>query len=134
MESYHRFYASLKNIPYVGDREELKKQLVAQYTENRTDHLHEMTDEEYRKCCEAMEKALKPDEREVFMMERKRRRSRALHQLQVYGVDTTNWDRVNEFCKQARIAGKEFKYLDFGELDALTTKMRVINRKKGKVG
>lgn len=134
MESYHRFYALLRQIPYKGAREELKKQIVLQYTLNRTEHLHEMTDEEYMNCCGTLEKIFKPDEHNVFVTERKKRRSRALHQLQLYGVDTTNWDRVNEFCKQARIAGKEFRCLDFDELDALTTKMRAINRKRKRDG
>lgn len=132
MENYSRFYAIFNRLPYNGDREEFKKSVVLQYTWNRTEHLHEMTEREYNDCCAALEKMLAPDARDVFIRERKKWRSSALHQLQLYGVDTTDWNKVNEFCKQPRIAGKEFRDLDCEELEALTKKMRAIIRKRDK--
>ena len=137
MENYSRFYAIFNRLPYKGDREELKKSVVLQYTWNRTEHLHEMTEREYNDCCAGMEKMLPPgepggDARSIFIRERKKWRSSALHQLQLYGVDTTDWNKVNEFCKQPRIAGKEFRDLDCEELETLTKKMRVIIRKRDK--
>lgn len=132
MENYSRFYAIFNRLPYKGDREEFKKIVVLQYTWNRTEHLHEMTEREYNDCCAALEKMLAPDARDVFIRERKKWRSSALHQLQLYGVDTTDWNKVNEFCKQPRIAGKEFRDLDCEELEALTKKMRAIIRKRDK--
>ncbi len=132
MENYSRFYAIFNRLPYSGDREELKKSVVLQYTWNRTEHLHEMTEREYNECCAALEKMLAPDARDVFIRERKKWRSSALHQLQLYGVDTTDWEKVNAFCKQPRIAGKEFRNLDCEELEALTKKMRAIIRKRDK--
>ena len=140
MENYSRFYAIFNRLPYRGDREEFKKSVVLQYTWNRTEHLHEMTDREYDECCRGMEKMLPAWEtaRHINLMnsklyfERKKRRSAALHQLQLYGVDTTDWDRVNEFCKQPRIAGKAFRDLDCEELEALTRKMRAIIHKRDK--
>ena len=139
--NFARFYAIFNRLPYSGDREEFKKSVVLQYTWNRTDHLHEMTEREYNDCCAALEKMLAPDARDVysrsaypspFIRERRKRRSSALHQLQLYGVDTTDWNKVNEFCKQPRIAGKEFRELDCEELEALTKKMRAIIRKRDK--
>lgn len=132
MENYSRFYAIFNRLPYKGDREEFKKSVVMQYTWNRTEHLHEMTEREYNDCCAGLEKMLSPDARAVFIRERKKWRSSALHQLQLYGVDTTDWNKVNEFCKQPRIAGKEFRDLDCEELEALTKKMRAIIRKRDK--
>lgn len=132
MENYSRFYAIFNRLPYKGDRDEFKKSVVLQYTWNRTEHLHEMTEREYNDCCAALEKMLTPDARDVFIRERKKWRSSALHQLQLYGVDTTDWNKVNEFCKQPRIAGKEFRDLDCEELEALTKKMRAIIRKRDK--
>lgn len=135
MENYSRFYALLNRLPYSGDREELKKSVVLQYTWNRTEHLHEMTEREYNDCCAGLEKMIPSEEtagREAFIMERKKWRSSALHQLQLYGIDTTDWNKVNEFCKQPRIAGKEFRDLDCEELEALTKKMRAIIRKRDK--
>lgn len=132
MENYSRFYAIFNRLPYKGDRDEFKKSVVLQYTQNRTDHLHNMTEREYNDCCAGLEKMLAPDARDVFIRERKKWRSSALHQLQLYGVDTTDWNKVNEFCKQPRIAGKEFRDLDCEELEALTKKMRAIIRKRDK--
>lgn len=132
MENYSRFYAIFNRLPYHGDREEFKKSVVLQYTWNRTEHLHEMTEREYNDCCAGLEKMLAPDARDVFIRERKKWRSSALHQLQLYGIDTTDWSKVNEFCKQPRIAGKEFGNLDCEELEALTKKMRAIIRKRDK--
>ena len=136
MENYSRFYAIFNQLPYGGDRDELKKSVVLQYTWNRTEHLHEMTEREYNDCCAGLEKMVPggPGDkaREAFIRERKKWRSRALHQLQLYGVDTTDWGKVNAFCKDSRIAGKEFRELDCEELEALTTKMRAIIRKRDK--
>ena len=91
-----------------------------------------MTEREYNDCCAGLEKMLAPDARDRFIRERKKWRSSALHQLQLYGIDTTDWNKVNEFCKQPRIAGKEFRDLDCEELEALTKKMRAIIRKRDK--
>lgn len=143
MENYSRFYAIFNRLPYKGDRDEFKKNVVLQYTQNRTEHLHEMTEREYNECCAGMEKMLpaatmpQHTEREGWLnsklyFERKRQRSRALHQMQLYGIDTTDWNEVNKFCKDSRIAGKEFRDLDCEELEALTKKMRAIIRKRDK--
>ncbi|MBQ4392080.1 MAG: hypothetical protein II826_03085 [Prevotella sp.] len=147
MENYSRFYAIFNRLPYSGDREEFKKSVVLQYTWNRTEHLHEMTEREYDECCRGMEKMIPGNAlgktrgectggdslmNSKLYFERKKRRSAALHQLQLYGVDTTNWGKVNAFCKDSRIAGKVFSELDCEELEALTKKMRAIIRKRDK--
>ena len=134
MENYSRFYSALNRLPWSGDREELKAEVVKQFTFGRTVHVSELTEEEYNDCCVGMEKMLPPDEegkrRAALVAERKRCRSAALHQIQLYGIDTTDWGKVNEFCRQGRIAGKEFRELDCEELRRLTKKMRAINKKK----
>ena len=48
------------------------------------------------------------------------------------GIDTTNWYRINEFCKDPRIAGKVFAEISFGELQALAVKLRSIIAKDKK--
>ena len=136
--NFARFYAIFNRLPYSGDREEFKKSVVLQYTWKRTEHLHEMTEREYNDCYTALEKIApqKPSgrmsERQRFFIERKKWRSSALHQLQLYGVDTTDWNRVNAFCMDSRIAGKAFRDLDCDELETLTKKMRAIIRKRDK--
>ena len=39
-------------------------------------------------------------------------------------------DRVNAFCRDSRIAGKEFRELDCEALDTLQVKLRAIRRKR----
>lgn len=128
IQNYHRFYALLGRLPGAD-----KETLVFQYTGGRTHHLHLMTEAEYRSMCNEMERVAGYDERrEQYRKELKRQRSAALHQLQLYGVDTTDWNKVNAFCEQPRIAGKPFRNLDCEELEALTKKMRTIIRKRDK--
>lgn len=43
-----------------------------------------------------------------------------------------DWNCVNAFCKDSRIAGKEFRDLDCEELDSLQVRIRTIRRKKEK--
>lgn len=124
--NYARFYALLGRLPGAD-----KETLVYQYTGGRTDHLHLMTAEEYRSMCNEMERVAGYDERrEQWRKELKRKRSAVLHQLQLLGVDTADWSKVNAYCSDRRIAGKEFRELDSEALDALAVKLRMIRRKK----
>ena len=54
--NFRRFYASFNHLPCQGDREELKRQIVHEYTWGRTDSLREMSRDEYNACCEGLEK------------------------------------------------------------------------------
>lgn len=124
--NYARFYTLLKKLPSAD-----KETLVEQYTNGRTVHLHRTTMQEYNKMCNDMEQVAGYDERMHRMHEALRKaRSGALHQMQLYGIDTADWTRVNAFCRNPRIAGKEFRELDVEELNALNTKMRTIIRKQ----
>lgn len=130
--NYARFYAAFNRLPYGGDREELKKKIVRQYTSDRTDSLREMTAKEYNAACQGLERTVFPGEREKFIQIMRQKRSAVLHQMQLYGVDTSDWNKVNAFCLNPRIAGKAFRLLSGEELDALLIKMRAIRRKKEK--
>ena len=44
--NFARFYALFNKLPCTGDREGLKKQIVLQYTCDRTESLREMTSKE----------------------------------------------------------------------------------------
>uniref|UniRef100_A0AB33JHY8 Uncharacterized protein n=1 Tax=Prevotella sp. GTC17260 TaxID=3236796 RepID=A0AB33JHY8_9BACT len=124
--NYARFYCLLKKLPGAD-----KETLVEQYTHGRTVHLHLMTEAEYDVMCRQMGQIAGYDERcrRQYDILRKAR-SGALHQMQLYGIDTTDWNRVNAFCQDRRIAGKQFRELDTEELNALNTKLRMIIRKK----
>lgn len=98
--NYARFYTLLKKLPGAD-----KETLVEQYTNGRTVHLHRTTMQEYNKMCNDMEQVAGYDERMHRMHEALRKaRSGALHQMQLYGIDTADWTRVNAFCRDPRIA------------------------------
>lgn len=126
--NYARFYALLHRLPVQDD--ELKERLVARYTGGRTTSLRQMTAAEYRTMCDELEASLRDPhsmQREVL----RKRRSEALHIMQRLGIDTTDWVRINAFCRDARIAGKEFAALDAEELVELSVKLRSIERRGG---
>ena len=130
--NFARFYALFNKLPYQGDREEFKKQIVLQYTWNRTDSLKEMTAKEYEVCCTALEKLSGQDEwRQKLREELRRKRSVCLKLMQQLGIDPTDWNRVNEFCNNPRIAGKPFVQVSTAELEQLAIKLRAIQRKGG---
>lgn len=115
----------LKKLPHAD-----KETLVEQYTRGRTSHLHLMVVAEYEAMCNDMERVAGYDERRRKQYDMLRKaRSGALHQMQLYGIDTTDWNCVDAFCMDARIAGKEFRELSVEELNILNTKLRMIIRK-----
>lgn len=124
--NYRRFYALFRKLPIRGDREECRRQLVAQYTMGRTDSLREMEEREYRQMCSGIEEILGSRE------ELRKKRSVCLKLMQQLGIDTTDWSRVDKFCSNPRITGKRFAWLDSDELTALSRKLRAIKDKKEK--
>ena len=123
--NFARFYASFNLLPCSGDRDDMKRDLVRQWTWNRTDSLREMTRTEYEACCEAIERLTGRKD------EQKKKRSLCLKLMQKLGIDTTDWTRINAFCQDRRISGKVFAQLTNEELDTLATKLRSIQRKGG---
>lgn len=122
---YGRFWLAVSTL-YKAD-ECVKQQLVHQYTGGRTVSLREMSDAEYNAMCDALERKVADDAREAL----RRARSSALHHMQRLGIDTTNWSRVNAFCRDSRIAGREFGVMNADELNELVKKLRGIARKGG---
>ncbi len=125
--NYARFYALLKKLKGAD-----KETLVYQFTNGRTVHLRQMTEAEYGAMCREMERVAGYDERrEAMRRELKRWRSTCLKLMQQLGIDTADWARVNDFCRDARIAGKPFARISQPELEALSVKLRSIKRKGG---
>ena len=56
INNFARFYTLLNRMTYVGDKEELKRDLVLQGTNGRTGSLREVSKKEYAAICEAMER------------------------------------------------------------------------------
>ena len=123
--NFGRFYAAFNLLPCSGDREEMKRSLVRQYTWGRTDSLREITRREYDQLCQSIERLVN------YQPDLKKRRSQALHLMQQLGIDTADWTRVNAFCQDPRIAGKPFARLASDELINLCTKLRSIKAKGG---
>ena len=116
--NYAPFYALLKSMPGAS-----KEDLVLQWTNGRTASLKEMSEREYSLMIRQLRQQVENLE------EKKKARSAVLKQLQLYGIDTTDWDAVDRFCCNARIAGKPFRYLTIPELKALRVKMLSIRNK-----
>lgn len=127
--SYARFYALLKQMQ--GDSEQIKETLVLRFTKGRTDSLRQMRRDEYEMMCEAMEAEIEHPglSAEEFHRERKRLRSAVLHRMQRLGIDTSDWDVVDTFCLNTRIAGKEFARLSLAELEILISKLEAMRHK-----
>ena len=124
--NYARFYTLLKKMPGAD-----KETLVEQYTNGRTSSLRETTRQEYDRMCRDMERETGCDEFvEGIRRQLRRKRSVCLKLMQQLGIDTTDWNRVNAFCEDARIAGKAFRHISIDELEALAVKLRAIKRKK----
>ena len=70
------------------------------------------------------------NDKDTFNALRRHKRSICLRLLQKIGVDTTEWNAVNSYCKSPKIAGKVFRDLSLDELDELSLKLRMILKKK----
>lgn len=116
--NYARFYSLLKKLPEAD-----KETLVSSFTNGRTVHLHEMSAKEYASMCATLE------EHTGSRVQLKKKRSLCLKLMQQAGIDTTDWQRINDFCRHPRIAGKVFAKLTLADLDSLQTKLRAIMRK-----
>jgi hypothetical protein len=127
-DNYAAFYVLLNRM-HSSDKDALKESIVSQYTSGRTTSLREMTMREYLAALDGMQKLVIPTYQEQIWKLTKQKRSAVLHQMQLMGINTADWDRVNAYCRDNRIAGKEFRELDATELDALLVKLRAIQRK-----
>ena len=127
---YARFWALLALMP-CADRDDLKEQLVMQHTGGRTASLRDMKVKEYEQMIRAMESATGRNDRKLSadLAALKKKRSAVLHQMDILGIDTSNWEEVDRFCLQKRIAGKRFSKLDPEELSALLKRLKAILRK-----
>ena len=119
VRNYAALYALLKQMSGVD-----KESLVLQWTGGRTSSLREMTTLEYNTMIRELRS-------QVEDLDAKRRaRSAVLRQMQLYGIDTTNWEVVDRFCQSPKIAGKRFNRLTLSELQTLRRKLLSIRGKE----
>ena len=81
--------------------------------------------QEYDRCCESLEGQSR------YKEELRKERSATLKLMQKAGIDTTDWNRINRFCLDPRIAGKEFARITADEHPQLRRKLRAIDSKGG---
>lgn len=125
INNFHRFYALLNRLHTEGGKEDFKETLVSSFTNGRTTSLREMSVKEYETMCSSLE------EQTGWKSELKKKRSLCLKLMQKAGIDTTDWQRINDFCRHPKIAGKAFARLSLSDLDTLQTKLRAIMHKGG---
>lgn len=123
--NFGRFYSAIRAFSFIDNGEDFKRQIVRQYTNGRTDSLREMTRLEYDRCCDALEGHSR------YKETLRKERSATLKLMQKAGIDTTDWNRVNRFCLDPRIAGKEFARITAEEHPQLRRKLRAIDSKGG---
>lgn len=123
INNYGRFWTAFNSLRIPGDTEEYKRMFVSQFTGGRTDHLHEMTRAEYDRMCDAVE------ERSGRKAELRKQRSRTLRLMQQMGIDTTDWAKIDDFCRNPRIMGKVFRHITVDEHGGLQRKLRAIMAK-----
>lgn len=125
VSNFGRFYTAIREMNPIGDRDEVKRSIVLQYTDGRTESLREMTRAEYDRCCADLERGTGGREK------LRKERSATLHLMQRMGVDTSDWERVNALCRDPRIAGKDFRRIADDEHPGLRARLRAIERKGG---
>lgn len=128
--NYAVFWTLFHNLPYEGDKQELKEYLINRVTSGRTTSLRETTKAEYKELCDHLAKTLAEIPMRKHRVVLSYKRSEALRLMTTYGVDTQDWAKINRFCEDARIAGKPFAKLHFDDLATLSRKLRAMIRKK----
>lgn len=137
--SFARFYVLLAQMPGVD-----KEDLVWQYSGLLTTSLRDFYDKNpygYMRMIIDMQRTIddmngkKPraPKADAIAAELKRLRSAVLHRLQKHGIDTTDWNRVNSFMRQSRIAGKTLGEMTIDELKAFIPKIESILSKDKEV-
>ncbi len=130
------FFVLLARLPHQS-----KQDMVWQYSNMLTDSLSEF----YAKDPEGYSKMIRDMQAMVNSMDNvknmpkmpggeevKKLRSAILHRLQKHGVDTTNWEKVNAFLEQPRIAGKRLYQMSVKEMENLVKKLESILKKDKK--
>lgn len=130
---YARFYGLLSQIPGAD-----KNELVWQYSDMLTYSLAKFLKEKPRKYAQMIEDMQQKvdsisydKDKEKLLQEReiKKLRSAILVRLQKYGIDTSNWQEVNQFMLQPKISGKTLGEMNRDELYELIPKLESILKK-----
>lgn len=124
---FGRFFGLIKGREKYIDKDEM----VLQFTNGRTTHLHEMKKAEFEEMCDCIQERFSQDRQSY---KEKVRKARCAVLLSVARLDIStvdNWDEVNAFLLSPKIAGKLLYEMDLEELKNLKRKLEAIIRKGG---
>ena len=122
---YSKFFAYFKLLPKTGDEEDIKNELVSSISQGRTTSLRELSRAEYDLLLLKLDQMIW-EQRKML----RKQRSVVLRLMTAIGLNTSEWANIDNFCRQPRIAGKFFRFLDYEELVALERKLRAIKGKR----
>lgn len=112
----------------VGLDEDEKKDMLLLYTGGRTRSSKGLTCNEAQRLIEELKTRCQTRD-QIDDIKLRKKRSGALKRMQQIGIDTTDWAKINGFCRDKRIAGKDFFYLNQDELSFLIRKLEEIKSK-----
>lgn len=116
-----------------GLNEDQRRAMLYELTDGRTNSTKDLTYSEAQYLSGFLNGAAQMAENIGQQMEEKsmkKMRSAVLVRLQHLGIDTTDWDNVNAYLENKRIAGKPLYRLSYEELQSLIPKLESIKRKK----
>ena len=126
-QNHSQFYVLLAKMPGVE-----KEELVWEASHMLTTSLSEFLDKNpsgYKAMIANMHRTI-AKMRPQNNTDIKIYRSALLKRMQKYGIDTTDWTKVNGFLKQPKIAGKVMYDLSIDEIKNLISKMESIMTKR----
>lgn len=114
-----------------GIDEETRRAMICDLTNGRTASTRDLTYSEGQYLSGYLDGAVHED-RDLSIGERaiKRQRSGVLKRLQLLGIDTTNWDSVNNYLCDRRIAGQPLYKMDSDALQMVIRKLEQILKKR----
>lgn len=124
---YGRFWGLIKGKEKYIDKDEI----VLQFTDGRTTHLHEMKESEFHEMCDCIQ-ARFHQEKTLYQEQIRKGRAAVLLRVGRLGINTVdNWDEVNAFLLSPKIAGKLLYDMSVEEMKALVKKLEAILRNGG---
>lgn len=124
---YGRFWGLIKGKEKYIDKDEM----VLQFTDGRTTHLHEMKESEFHEMCDVIQERFHQD-KTTYQEQIRKARSSVLLRVGRLGINTVdNWDEVNAFLLSPKIAGKLLYEMNVEEMKALVKKLEAILRNGG---
>lgn len=123
MKTFGEFHKLLGLMPYAT-----KEDLVYRHSMQQTKSLRELF-EKYPIGYNNMLREMRNIVESMVTKETRLLRSAILKRLTKYGIDTTDWNEVNRFLEQPRIAGKRLYDMSTPEMHAFIAKMESILQK-----